>query len=174
MVLRGGFELRHSGINIQIALVLLAAMEMAVAVPIASFFILKLKLSISNAAAVAASYGSISAITFITAISYLNHLQISHNGYMVAAMALMESPAIVVGVILARKYALRKEKIDVKHLLKEAFLNGSVFLILGSMFIGIFSGDTAQQAFEPFTKDIFKGMLAFFFTRYGISSSKTT
>jgi len=170
--LRGGFELRHSGINLHIALVLLAAMGMAVAVPLAAFFILKRKLSAANAAAIAATYGSISAVTFITAISFLDRLQVDHSGYMVAAMALMESPAIVVGVIMARKNTPRQGAVDVKHLLKEAFLNGSVFLILGSMFIGIFSGDTGEHAFEPFMKDIFKGMLAFFLLDMGLVAAK--
>lgn len=170
--LRGGFELKHSGINLHIALVLLAAMGMAVAVPLVAFFILNRKLSAANAAAIAATYGSISAVTFITAISFLDRLQVDHSGYMVAAMALMESPAIVVGVILARKYAPRQGTVDIKHLLKEAFLNGSVFLILGSMFIGIFSGDAGEHAFEPFMKDIFKGMLAFFLLDMGLVAAK--
>lgn len=170
--LRGGFELKHSGINLQIAMVLLAAMGMAIAVPLIAFFILKRKLSAANAAAIAATYGSISAVTFITAISFLDRLQVDHSGYMVAAMALMESPAIVVGVILARKYAPQQGIVDIKHLLKEAFLNGSVFLILGSMFIGIFSGVAGEHAFEPFMKDIFKGMLAFFLLDMGLVAAK--
>lgn len=170
--LRGGFELKQSGINFHIALVLLAATGMAVAVPLVAFFILKRKLSAANAAAIAATYGSISAVTFITAISFLDRLQVDHSGYMVAAMALMESPAIVVGVILARKYAPRQGTMYIKHLLKEAFLNGSVFLILGSMFIGIFSGETGEHDFEPFIKDIFKGMLAFFLLDMGLVAAK--
>ncbi len=170
--LRGGFELGHSGINLHIALVLMAAMGMAVAVPLVAFFILKRKLSAANAAAIAATYGSISAVTFITAISFLDRLQVDHSGYMVAAMALMESPAIIVGVILARKYAPQQGKVDIKHLFKEAFLNGSVFLILGSMFIGIFSGESGKQALDPFIKDIFKGMLAFFLLDMGLVAAK--
>lgn len=170
--LRGGFELQHSGLNLHIVLVLLAAMGMAVVVPLVAFIILKRKLSAANAAAIAATYGSISAVTFITAISFLDRLQVDHSGYMVAAMALMESPAIVVGVILARKNAARQGAVNIKHLLKEAFLNGSVFLILGSMFIGIFSGDAGESALQPFMKDIFKGMLAFFLLDMGLVAAK--
>ncbi len=170
--LRGGFELQHSGLNLHIVLVLLAAMGMAVVVPLVAFIILKRKLSAANAAAIAATYGSISAVTFITAISFLDRLQVDHSGYMVAAMALMESPAIVVGVILARKNAARQGAVNIKHLLKEAFLNGSVFLILGSMFIGIFSGDASESALQPFMKDIFKGMLAFFLLDMGLVAAK--
>ena len=96
---KGGYELAESGINNQIALTLIASVVMACIVPIYTFFILKIKLDSANAAAIAAAYGSISAVTFITASSFLEKLRISYGGHMVAALALMESPAIVVGLI---------------------------------------------------------------------------
>jgi hypothetical protein len=104
-----GYELEQSGITAQIGLTLLAAVLMASLVPVYSFFILKTKLDGYNAAAVAATYGSISAVTFITAQSFLKILSINSDGYMVAALALMESPAIVVGIVLVRIFAKSKE-----------------------------------------------------------------
>lgn len=84
---KGGHELGDSGINLQIALTLIAAIIMASIVPVYTFFILKLKLDNYNAAAIAATYGSISAVTFITASSFLEKLHISYGGHMVAALA---------------------------------------------------------------------------------------
>lgn len=108
---KGGYELAESGINAQIAMTLIAAVLMASLVPIYTFFILKIKLDDYNAAAISATYGSISAVTFVTAGSFLEKLHISYGGHMVAALALMESPAIIVGLILVRVFA-SKQKSD--------------------------------------------------------------
>nr|MCU0515298.1 sodium-dependent bicarbonate transport family permease [Oscillatoria sp. Prado101] len=99
---KGGYELDESGISLEIVITLLAAIIMACAVPAYTFFILKIKLDVYNAAAIAATYGSISAVTFISASSFLDKLSIHFDGYMVAALALMESPAIIVGILLVR------------------------------------------------------------------------
>jgi hypothetical protein len=95
---KGGHELSESGLSPLIIATLLAAVFMASVVPVYSFFILKIKLDNYNAAAIAATYGSISAVTFITASSLLDKIQIPYGGHMVAALALMESPAILLGV----------------------------------------------------------------------------
>ena len=97
---KGGVELVKSGINQEVVMTMVAAILMACLVPVYSFFVLKVKLDSYNAAAIAATYGSISAVTFITASSFLGQLDIPFDGYMVAALALMESPAIIVGLIL--------------------------------------------------------------------------
>jgi uncharacterized protein len=93
---KGGHELFESGLNTEVVTTLLVAIFMASIVPLYSFFILRLKLDDFNAAAIAATYGSISAVTFITASALLDKLHIVYGGHMVAALALMESPAIVV------------------------------------------------------------------------------
>ncbi|MEI6816205.1 MAG: sodium-dependent bicarbonate transport family permease, partial [Bacteroidota bacterium] len=101
---KGGQELAHSSFNMEIIYSLLAGLIIASAIPFYTFFILKRKLSISDAAAVAAAYGSVSAVTFVAAVSFLEIQKISFGGHMVAVMALMESPAIIVGVILLMFY----------------------------------------------------------------------
>lgn len=119
---------------------LIAAIIMACIVPVYSFFILKIKLDVYNAAAIAAAYGSISAVTFITASSFLEKLHIEYGGHMVAALALMESPAIIVGLVLVRVFTSKKEEegeFSWKKVFHEAFLNGSVFLLVGSVIIGL-------------------------------------
>jgi hypothetical protein len=172
---KGGYELAESGINNQIALTLIASVVMACIVPIYTFFILKIKLDSANAAAIAAAYGSISAVTFITASSFLEKLHISYGGHMVAALALMESPAIVVGLILVRVFKTKKDKEETTSwakVLHEAFLNGSVFLLVGSLIVGILTGEKGWQKLEPFTQDIFYGALTFFLLDMGLVAAK--
>ncbi|MGQ4645816.1 sodium-dependent bicarbonate transport family permease [Lyngbya aestuarii] len=176
---KGGYELQESGINPEIALTLFAAILMAAIVPVYSFFILKLKLDSYNAAAIAAAYGSISAVTFITASSFLEKLNIPFGGHMVAALALMESPAIIVGLILVRSFT--KNDQDEKEgnsenswskVMHEAFLNGSVFLLVGSLLIGILTGKEGWEKLQPFTQGIFYGALTFFLLDMGLIAAK--
>jgi len=101
---KGGQELAHSGFTNEIVNSLLFGTALATLIPIYTFFILKRKLIISDAGAVAATYGSVSAVTFVAAASFLETQKITFGGHMVAVMALMESPAIIVGVILMMKY----------------------------------------------------------------------
>ena len=97
---KGGQELSHSGINEEIIYSLLLGIMMAAAIPVLSFFLLKNRLSVENAGAIAASYGSVSAVTFVTAISFLDFQGIHYGGHMIAVKAGMEAPAIIVGVSL--------------------------------------------------------------------------
>ena len=171
---KGGVELNHSGLTSHVLVVLVVAVLAATIVPIYTFFILKRKIAVHDAAAIAATYGSISAVTFITATSFLSKLEISYGGYLVAAMALMESPSIVVGVLLSRYFSKSENDNDFSwtELLREAFLNGSVFLILGSLLIGFLTGDNGAETLAPFTDDRFKGMLSFFLLDMGILATK--
>lgn len=166
---KGGAELRASGFDSHIILILLASVAMSVLVPLYTFFVLKKKLSIHNAAAIAATYGSVSAVTFITATAFLQSQGIETPGHMVAAMALMEAPPIIMGVLLFSLFTRsKKTKVSYSKVFNEAFLNGSVFLLLGSLLIGFLSGSEGQQALKPFTEEIFKGMLAFFMLDMGM------
>jgi hypothetical protein len=171
---KGGYEIDESGINPEIALTLLASVLMACAVPVYTFFVLKLKLDAHNAAAIAATYGSISAVTFITASSFLTKLGIPFGGHMVAALALMESPAIVVGLILVRLFTTDKKEGDFSwsEVLREAFLNGSVFLLVGSLLIGILTGAQGWDKLHAFTQDIFYGVLTFFLLDMGMVAAR--
>lgn len=167
---KGGHELEQSGINKEILLTLMSAIFMACAVPIYSFFVLKIKLDAYNAAAIAATYGSISAVTFITASSFLTQLRIPFDGHMVAALALMESPAIIVGIVLLRLFADKdkKDSISWSEVLREAFLNGSVFLLVGSVVIGMVTGTKGQEKLHTFTEEVFYGILALFLLDMGM------
>lgn len=171
---KGGYELSESGINLQITITLLAAIFMASAIPVYTFFILKTKLDNYNSAAIAATYGSISAVTFITAVSFLEKLNIPYGGHMVAALALMESPAIIVGLILVRVFAQKKEDDEFNwgKVLEEAFLNGSVFLLVGSLIVGMLTGKPGWEKLQPFTQGIFYGVLTFFLLDMGLVAAQ--
>ncbi|MEM1134645.1 MAG: sodium-dependent bicarbonate transport family permease [Bacteroidota bacterium] len=170
----GGVELQHSGINAEVLLNLGLAIAMSVIVPVYTFFILKTRLDVYNAGAIAATYGSISAVTFITAVSFLADRQVEFDGYMIAAMAMMESPAIIIGVILIRFYTKETDNNGkgTNGIFKEALTNGSVVMILGSLIIGILSGTDGEAALKPFTKDIFKGVLTFFLLDMGLLAAR--
>ncbi len=172
---KGGVELHHSGFSTEVGLVLICAMAMAILTPLYAYWILRKRLDIPNAAALAAAFGSVSAVTFITASNILADADIAFGGEMVAAMALMESPSIVIGVWIYRKYhdhGANAQHLDLKELLREAFLNGSIVVLLGSLIIGLVSHEKGMQIMQPFTGGIFKGMLSFFLLDMGVVAGK--
>lgn len=171
---KGGVELVKSGLSREVIFIILAAILMACVVPIYTFFLLRIKLDLYNAAAIAATYGSISAVTFITAGSFLQQLDITYGGYMVAALALMESPAIIVGLILV-KLSTNDEsdrEFSWSEVLREAFLNSSVFLLVGSLIIGLLTGEHGWEVLSPFTQQMFYGVLTFFLLDMGLVAAK--
>lgn len=187
---RGGVELLHGGFQAHVAAGLGLAMLLAVVVPVYSFFLLRLRLTATDAAAMAATYGSISAVTFMTACTVLEQRSIQYGGHMVAAMALMESPAIVIGVLLLRLFPgepdatsgfqkrTRASDTDPRQgipwgkLLHEAFLNGPVLLLLGSLAIGMLTGNRGYAAFKPLCTDLFNGVLVFFLLDLGLVAAR--
>lgn len=170
---KGGLELSHSNLDLEILWSLLFGVLLAVIVPIYSFVLLRKKFGVANAGAIAAAYGSVSAVTFVTAVSFLEIEQIPFGGHMVAVMALMEAPSIIVGVLLMSLFREQKEqKVSLKGILHHSLTNGSVLLILGSLLIGFLANDHQAEGITPFTTDIFKGFLAVFLLDMGITSGK--
>lgn len=175
--LHGGYELSKSGLDLYIFKVLILAVFMSLLVPLYSFFILKTKIDTYNAIAIAATFGSISAVTFITGITYLQTIGVEYGGFIVAAMALMESPAIVIGLVFAALFTKNSddnttEKTNVKEILREAFLNPSVFLLIGALMIGILTGEKGWTSMEPLFGNLFKGFLAFFLLDMGLVAAR--
>jgi hypothetical protein len=110
-------------------------------------------------------------VTFVTAISFLELEKIAYGGHMVAVMALMEAPSIVVGVLLVAIFDKKNgSTISLPGVLRHSMTNGSVLLILGSLLIGFLASDHQAEGIEPFTTDIFKGFLAVFLLDMGITS----
>ena len=193
--LKGGFALAQSGLTAQVATGLGLAVALAVVVPVASYLLLSRFIPRFDAAAVAATYGSVSAVTFITATAHLDAQGIAYGGHMAAAMALMESPAIILAVLMAN--ALRRSQaaapvavqvggggtlalgggqggagFSLSKVLHESFTDGAQLLLLGAMAVGLLTGEAGQQAMKPFAGDLFKGMLAFFLLDMGLSAAR--
>ena len=173
---KGGQELSHSSFSLEIIWSLLFGIFLAVAIPVYTYFILRRKFDVENAGAIAASYGSVSAVTFVTAISFLEMEQIPFNGHMVAVMALMEAPTIMVGLLLIMifKGSKTETQIPLKNVLSHALFNGSVLLIIGSLVIGFLASDAQAEGIKPFTTDIFKGFLDMDETGYLITKAGST
>ncbi|MEM8965322.1 MAG: sodium-dependent bicarbonate transport family permease [Bacteroidota bacterium] len=170
---KGGQELSHSALDMEIVWSLLFGVFLAVGVSFYTFFILRRRLSIANSGAIAAAYGSVSAVTFVTAVSFLDIQQISFGGHMVAVMALMEAPSIIVGVLLIAIFDKDKsQQLPFNEVVRHSVTNGSVLLILGSLIIGFLASDQQAEGIKPFTTDIFKGFLAVFLLDMGITSGK--
>jgi hypothetical protein len=180
--LKGGFALAQSGLTAQVATSLGCAVLLALVIPILSYQLLKRLISGYDAAALAATYGSVSAVTFITATQYLETHGLAFGAHMAAAMALMESPAILMAVIFAN--ALRQEKnaqgtgpaaprISAGKIVHESFTDGAQLLLLGAMVIGVVTGDAGKAAMQPFSGDLFKGMLAFFLLDMGLVAARS-
>jgi hypothetical protein len=170
---KGGQELAHSEFSSEIIWAILFGLLVSILIPFYTFFILKRKLSTENAGAIAAAYGSISAVTFVTAVSFLETFNIKFSGYLVAVMALMEAPAIIIGFLLIKSYSKTKETTSsFKEIIKHALTNGSVLLIVGSLIIGLLASDKQALGIKPFTTDLFKGFLAIFLLDMGIISGR--
>ena len=170
---KGGQELAHSHFTIDILWSIAFGVLIAGLIPLYTFFILKRKFSIENSGAIAAAYGSVSAVTFVTAISFLEIQNYTFSGHMVAVMALMEAPAIIIGVILIRLFSKEEvQKTKMSSIIKHSFTNGSVLLILGSLVIGFLASEQQALGIKPFTTDIFKGFLALFLLDMGIVSGR--
>jgi hypothetical protein len=170
---KGGQELAHSTINAEIIYSLLFGLFIAAIIPLYTFFILKRRLGAANAGAIAAAYGSVSAVTFVAAGSFLESQKIEYQGHMVAVMALMEFPSIAVGVLLMNYFDKSNEQsVDIKSTLRHSLTNGSVLMIMGSLIIGYISDEKQALDIKPFTTDIFKGFLALFLLEMGITTAK--
>ena len=188
--LKGGFALAKSGLTPEITLSLAAAITMAFLVPTIGYAFLKNRIARYDAAAVAASYGSVSAVTFVTAMQYLESTGLTFGGHMAVAMVLMESPAIIMAVLLAN--SLRHQQTvaagvmttgsgtavlsggraasgpSLGKILHESFTDGAHLLLLGAMAVGFLSGESGKAMMQPFSGDLFKGMLAFFLLDMGL------
>ena len=191
--LKGGFALHASGLTPEVGKSLLAAIALALIVPYIGYQVLRRWVDGFDAAAVAATYGSVSAVTFVTAVQYLENQGIAYGGHMAAGMALMESPAIIMAVVIANSLRQQmsvtavgvqvngsatiaagsvKGGVSMGKILHESFTDGAQLLLLGSMAVGLLTGDAGKSAMQPFSGDLFKGMLAFFLLDMGLMAAR--
>ena len=190
--LKGGFALSQSGLTANVGISLAAAIVLAIFIPLIGYWFLRRFVTGFDAAAVAATYGSVSAVTFVTAVQYLENQHIDYGGHMAAAMALMESPAIILAVVLANSLRQKtrpqivslssgvaglssppqKQSVSIGKILHESFTDGAQLLLLGAMLVGMMTGNEGKAAMEPFSADLFKGMLSFFLLDMGLMAAR--
>ncbi len=189
--LKGGFALAHSGLTPQVAAELGAAVTLALIIPLLGYALLRRLVPAFDAAAIAATYGSVSAVTFVTTSQYLDSSGISYGGHMAAAMALMESPAIILGVLMATvvrrahkpvvalpdssgaaALSANTSRTSIRGILHDSFTDGAQMLLLGAMVVGLLTGDSGKTAMQPFSGDLFKGMLSFFLLDMGLMTAR--
>lgn len=182
--LKGGFALAHSGLTLEVAGTLGIAVLLAMIVPLLGYPLLRRLLNGYDATALAATYGSVSAVTFITTIQFLENQHIAYGGHMAAAMALMESPAIIMAVLMANRLRQQAGQTEggqtegghtptpLGKILHESFTDGAQLLLLGAMLIGLLTGEAGKAAMAPFSVDLFKGMLAFFLLDMGLMTAR--
>lgn len=170
---KGGLSfLSGSMLSLKVLTLFVLAVGFGLLQPLIGFTLLKKtsKLSTPDSASIAAHYGSISLVTFVTALSFLNAKQIPFDDYMISLLAIMEAPAIMSGLYLAKKY---KEGADVTAIdYKKVVFNDTILLLLGSFIIGAVCGVPGKEVMAPVLITPFQGMLAFFLLDMGLKVGK--
>ena len=178
--LKGGWSLAASGAGWSAAPALLVAALLSLTLPLPAYAALRslLKLDQPTAAAIAAHYGSISIVTFASAQTFLAQQAVGFEGYVVAMVAIMETPAIVTGIYLAHRGTQAKVGeagpggAHRDHLLREVLFNGSVMLLVGGLLIGWATGARGEAEVKPFFSDLFKGALCLFLLDIGLTVAR--
>jgi uncharacterized protein len=178
--LKGGWSLAASGAGWSAAPALLVAALLSLTLPLPAYAALRgvLKLDQPTAAAIAAHYGSISIVTFASAQTFLNQQAIGFEGYVVAMVAIMETPAIVTGIYLAHRGAhpavgeTAPATAHRENLVREVLFNGSVMLLVGGLLIGWATGARGEAEVKPFFSDLFKGALCLFLLDIGLTVAR--
>jgi hypothetical protein len=170
---KGGASVAAHGIDATLLLSLLAGAILSFVLPFVAFMMLRVMtgLSVTDAAAVAAHYGSISIVTFVAATSVANSAGLSPEGYMVAVAAVMEAPAILSALWLIARYQGPGGKLEA-GLLQEILLNGSIVLLVGSFVIGVVTGADGLAMIAPFIVAPFQGVLCLFLLDMGLVAGR--
>lgn len=167
--LKGGVEVSEAGLSLDLGLAALAGVILSFVLPLPAYWLLRRvgKLDATNAAAVSAHYGSVSVVTFVTGLEVLSAGAMPAAGYMVAVLALMETPAIITGLVLGQRaggVAARSNS----ELVHEALTNGSVILLVGSFLIGYLGGSEGFAPIAPVFEGAFRGVLCLFLLDMGL------
>lgn len=177
--IHGGIELSHTNFSDAVPAIMVA-ITLGVTLPILAYWIINRvgKIDHLNAVAIATHYGSVSAGTFLTAIAFLEALHIDFEKHPIIMLAIMESPAILVGLLLAsairKKYAQTSDVVqsNKSELIKEAFTNGSIVLLIGGLLIGDIATEKSIKTILPFFDQLFMGILCVFLLAMGMEAGK--
>lgn len=167
--LKGGVQIGESGLSSSLAVASILGIALSCLIPLGVFAVLRSigRLQSIDAGAIAAHYGSVSVVTFVAGSEFLNAQGIPPAGYMVAVMAIMETPAIIVGLLLARGgQSVQRGRWG--ELFRETALNGTVVLLLGSLIIGAIIGRQGFASIAPVFEMGFRGILCLFLLDMGL------
>ncbi len=164
--LKGGLELSKQPF-LSLLPQMLAVVALGFFLALAAFPVLRFlgRFKRADAASLAAHYGSVSVGTYAVAVAYLGSRQVSFEEHMPLLLVLMEVPAIIVGIVLARGLTRQTRWKTVAH---EVFLGKSIVLLLGGLLIGWIAGPDGLASISPFFFDLFKGILALFLLEMGL------
>jgi hypothetical protein len=174
--LKGGVELSKAPIAATI-FPSVAAITLGVTIPIIAYNILKRlgRFNKVDAAAIAAHYGSVSAVTYAVVLSFLHRTGVSVEPFVTVLLVILEIPAIAVGVFIASKHTEEDPKVEKKKwatLFHEVFLGKTIYLLIAGLFVGYFAGPERVAMIGPVFIDLFKGALAFFLLEMGVITSQ--
>ena len=167
---KGGVSLHGSGLAGDGLLIIAIILMMSAVVPLYSYFLLKRRLGVADAAAIGATYGSNSTLTYITAAGFLTSIGAAYEGYMTVALVVMETPAIILAVIMAQCAGRTKSTRSTRLVIHESLTDGTLVVLLGSMGIGYLLtalGTQASPLAAFISGDMFTGMLVFFLLYMG-------
>lgn len=177
--LKGGVAVAESGINSTVVAALATGVIAGFILPFFAFAVLTGfgRLDRINSGAVAAHYGSISVVTFVTAGEILAGQGREPEGFMVAVMAAMEAPAILSGLMLARGMGSKGGSNNAGTqstgaMLHEVMTNSSIMLLLGAFAIGMLAGAQGYAEVSPFFTAGFKGVLCLFLLDMGLIAAR--
>ncbi len=178
--LKGGVEVTNAGFDSQMLLTGMAGLLLSFGLPFAGFQLLRRigRLDSVNAGAISAHYGSVSVVTFVTGVAVLQSSGQAPAGWMVAVLAIMETPAIIAGLLLARGSLSglgrtgNAEGFGEHSVWREVLLNGPVVLLVGSFLIGLAAGKTGYQPVSFFFNDLFRGVLCLFLLDMGLIAAR--
>ncbi len=175
--LKGGVEMAKNPLTLDVIMVMLWGVGLSFFIPVLAFALLRMttRLDRIDAAAAAAHYGSISIVTFVAGTQAVQAAGFVTSGYLVAVAALMEVPAIISALIIARRGAAARKPVagaEQGELIREVLLNASIVVLIGSLIVGWIAGEKGTERIQPFFTGLFQGILCLFLLDMGLAAGR--
>jgi len=174
--INGGIKLKHASLE-DMFVAILAALFLSFFMLIIAYLLINkvFKFDRTNSLALAGHYGSVSAVTFVAGLSFLDKMEVQYEDYMPALLVIMEGPAIITAIILYKIYAQKENgssKSGLADVIKEAFFGKSIFLLIGGVLIGLIANEDGLLMIKPLFGDLFYGILSIFLLHMGMVASQ--